>query len=86
MTQLGMTSDEYALLTIFYYVSQRRVEAYQTEAHSHYVDTIHRRRSTIQPILEEVHSLALAVQNISYVGYRTSMPCRMQEQRRHMGC
>lgn len=82
MTQLGLTSDEYNLLTVFYYVcflySPTKKRASSSILNC-VADTIHYWRSAVKPAVEEGKPQHLAVQNHGDVGNRSPMPCACDE-------
>lgn len=83
MTQLGLTSDEYNLLTVFYYVSS----LYRPAEHQSVscvlicaTGSIHRWRSAVKSPSEEGKPQHLAVQNHGNLGDCSPMPCARNEQ------
>lgn len=76
MTQLGLTSDEYNLLTVFYYVS---VLCSPTDLRSSILNratgAIHYWRGPVKPSPEASQPQHLAVQDHGILGDRSLMPC-----------
>lgn len=68
MTQLGLTSDEYALVTVLYYVSSVmiRLSVIDDENSLCQTDTIHSRRSTFESTAQEILTFTLAVENCKH--------------------
>lgn len=88
MTQLGLTSDEYNLLTVFYYVSVLCTSATQHASSSMLncsKGTIHYWRSPVKPIVEESEPQHVAVQNHGILGDSSSLPRTRDEQGWNLG-
>ena len=63
MTQLSLTSDEYALVTALYYVSSKINISGSDVGSQDTTDTVHRRRGTFEFASQEIFTITLAVQN-----------------------
>lgn len=75
MNQLGMTSDEYNLVTVVYYVCQIPDIICFVLASNLRQDTIHYWRSPIKLAVKILHAVKMAVTNHSYVGYLLDAAC-----------
>lgn len=81
MTQLGLTSDEYNLLTVFYYVSVlKSCECSKSLTINCATGALHYWRSSIKPAAEKGESQHLAVQNHGIMGYCSPMSCARDQQ------
>lgn len=82
MTQLGLTSDEYNLLTVFYYVSVLCSPAGDRAWPPILIcaaGPIHYWRGAVKPTAEEGKPQHLAVPNHGDMGNRSPMPCACEE-------
>lgn len=85
MTQLGLTSDEYNLLTVFYYVSLLCHPSDQLKRLRSVIGPIHNRGGPIQSPSEESKPQHLAVKNHDIMGDSSLMPCTRDEQGWYLG-
>jgi hypothetical protein len=75
MNQLGMTSDEYNLVTVVYYVCQIPDILCFTSASNLRQDTLHYWRSPIELAVKVFYALKMAITNHSYVGCFLDATC-----------
>lgn len=63
MTQLSLTSDEYALVTALYYVSSKVNSLWCDVGLQDITDTVYRRRGAFKSTSQEIFTVTLAVKN-----------------------
>lgn len=60
MIELGMTSDQFNLVTVAYYVCIHRLPRTEQSLTEAAEDTIHRRRSTVKPRAQVYEAISVA--------------------------
>ena len=85
MTQLGITSNEYNLVTVLYYV-RKALALFEPRCHALLlmVDSpgpIHCTRGALKSFTEKIFAFKMAVKNHDHLGNYSDVQCGCQEQR-----
>lgn len=67
LTQLDISSDEYGLVTVLYTVSRSKFSWLYSRLTQEILGTLHSRGNPLQPSLEEVPTLPLAVSHHAFL-------------------
>jgi hypothetical protein len=82
MTQLGITSDEYNLVQVLYYVSFRfgvTACCWIVTDQMKYIGPLHRSGSAVESAAKALLPFEMAVPNYDQLGYLLVVQCRSEE-------
>ena len=82
MTQLGMTSDQYNLLTVLYYVRIARLGESSNSSLTGSLDPVHRCRGAVKSSAETIPTITMAITDHGNLGCNVDVPRGGQEQGR----
>ena len=83
MTQLGITSNEYNLVTVLYYVraKQRSSLCFGSQTDHGVLDPIYCARSTVELVAQKILTFKMAVKDHGKLGHRSHVQCCCEKQR-----
>lgn len=80
MTQLGMTSDQYNLLTVLYYVRNPPLGESSHSSLTRSLDPVHRSRGAFESSVETIPSITMAITDHGNLGCNVDVPRGGQKQ------